>query len=97
MSSLDLLFWLLPANFVVHVLDETLMNGGFVAKVQQHWWPEYNSLMFSWFNTGAMAAFVADRPASRRRTRDLSPFASPDLKRPVTHTHARRATRGESG
>jgi hypothetical protein len=58
-SPLDVLFWLLPANFVVHVLDETLMNGGFVAKVRQYWWPEYNSLMFSWFNTVAMAAFVA--------------------------------------
>jgi len=69
-SSLDLLFWLLPANFVVHVLDETLMNGGFVAKVQQHWWPEYNSLMFSWFNTGAMAA-------SRRRTKGSIPPPPP--------------------
>ena len=34
------------------VLDETLMNGGFVAKVKEHWWPEYNGRMFFWFNTG---------------------------------------------
>jgi hypothetical protein len=35
------------------------MNGGFVALVREHWWPEYNDRMFFWFNTGFMAVIIA--------------------------------------
>jgi hypothetical protein len=31
------------AAYVIHVLDESLLGGSFVEKVQQHWWPEYCS------------------------------------------------------
>jgi hypothetical protein len=51
---INLLFWAVLAALVVHILDETLMNGGFVAKVKEHWWPEYNATMFFWFNTAAL-------------------------------------------
>jgi hypothetical protein len=54
----DLLFWGVVAAFVVHVLDEALLGGGFVAKVKQHWWPEYRADMFFWFNTGFIACMV---------------------------------------
>ena len=51
---LNLLFWAVLAALVVHVLDETLMNGGFVAKVMEYWWPRYNGRMFFCFNTAAI-------------------------------------------
>ncbi len=34
---MNFLFWAVLAALVVHILDETLMNGGFVAKVKEHW------------------------------------------------------------
>jgi hypothetical protein len=58
-DTVDLIFWGVVAAYVVHILDETLMNGGFVARVREHWWPEYNARMFFWFNTGFMAIIVA--------------------------------------
>ena len=58
-DTVGLIFWGLVAAYVVHILDETLMNGGFVALVREHWWPEYNDRMFFWFNTGFMAVIIA--------------------------------------
>jgi hypothetical protein len=34
------------------VIDESLLGGSFVAKVREHWWPEYSWRKFFWFNTG---------------------------------------------
>jgi Protein of unknown function with HXXEE motif len=56
---LDLIFWGVAAAYVMHILDETLMNGGFVALVQKHWWPAYNDRKFFWFNTGYMVILIA--------------------------------------
>jgi hypothetical protein len=39
------------AAYVIHVIDESLLGGSFVEKVQQHWWPEYSWERFFWFNT----------------------------------------------
>ncbi len=33
---LDLLCWGVLAAYVVHILDEALLGGGFVAKVKEH-------------------------------------------------------------
>jgi hypothetical protein len=52
--ALSFLFWAVFASYVVHIVDETLIGGGFVAKVQQHWWPSYTARMFFFFN----AAFL---------------------------------------
>lgn len=55
MSFLSILFWAFLASYIVHVLDETLMNGGFVKWIAGNFWPAYHMRMFFWFN----AAFVA--------------------------------------
>jgi Protein of unknown function with HXXEE motif len=57
--AIDLLAWALPAAYVVHLLDETMMNGGFVCWVTTNFWPEYTSRMFFWFNAGAVGAIIA--------------------------------------
>ena len=59
MPFLNALFWAFFASYVVHLLDETLMNGGFVQWVVQNFWPQYRVRMFFWFNAGAIAAIVA--------------------------------------
>ncbi len=56
---IDLLFWGVLAAYIVHILDEALLGGGFVAKVQEHWWPEYHASMFFWFNTGFLVCITA--------------------------------------
>jgi hypothetical protein len=56
---LDLLFWGVLSAYVVHIVDEALLGGGFVAKVQEHWWPEYRTDMFFWFNTGYLICMTA--------------------------------------
>jgi len=38
---LTFLFWANFAAFTAHLLDETLMAGGFVAFVQRHFWPGF--------------------------------------------------------
>ena len=45
--TLDLIAWALPAAYVVHMLDETLVNGGFVGWVGRSFWPGYSMRMFS--------------------------------------------------
>jgi hypothetical protein len=39
--TLSFLFWAVFASYVIHIVDETLIGGGFVAKVREHWWPSY--------------------------------------------------------
>jgi len=52
-------FWFTVAAYVIHVLDESLLGGSFVEKVQQHWWPEYSWTKFFWFNTGYFITMIA--------------------------------------
>lgn len=54
MLFLSLLFWAFLASFVVHILDEALLNGGFVQWIAGNFWPGYHDRMFFWFN----AAFI---------------------------------------
>jgi len=56
---LHLLFWAFFASYVVHILDETLLNGGFVAWVAANFWPTYRMRMFFWFKAGAVVAVAA--------------------------------------
>ncbi len=56
--TLDLLSWALLAAYVVHLLDETMMRGGFVRWVSTNFWPGYNWRMFFWFNAGAVVAIT---------------------------------------
>ncbi|MGC1461813.1 MAG: HXXEE domain-containing protein [Terracidiphilus sp.] len=53
------LFWFMVLTYVIHILDESLLGGSFVEKVQQHWWPEYSWTKFFWFNTGYFAIMIA--------------------------------------
>jgi hypothetical protein len=59
MMFLSLLFWALLAAYVVHILDEALLNGGFVQWIVDNFWPTYTWRMFFWFNAGAIAAIAA--------------------------------------
>ena len=59
MVFLSLLFWALLASYVVHILDEALLNGGFVQWIADNFWPSYTMRMFFWFNAGALAAIAA--------------------------------------
>jgi hypothetical protein len=61
--TLDLLAWALLAAYVVHLLDETLMNGGFVHWVSTNFWPAYTPPMFFWFNAGAIGLIAASNIA----------------------------------
>ena len=58
MPFLNALFWAFFASYVVHLLDETLLNGGFVLWVVENFWPQYRVRMFFWFNAGAIAAII---------------------------------------
>ncbi|SRR5579884_708694 len=55
---LSLLFWALFASYIAHILDETLLNGGFVQWIKANFWPTYTMRMFFWFNTGALVAIA---------------------------------------
>jgi len=57
--TLDVLVWTFLASFVVHVVDETVMNGGFIRWFQASFWPTYTPRMNFWFNGGAMLAIAA--------------------------------------
>src|SRR6516162_7019327 len=58
MEFLSLLFWALLASYVVHILNEALLNGGFVQWIRDNFWPTYTWRMFFWFNAGAIAAIA---------------------------------------
>jgi Protein of unknown function with HXXEE motif len=58
MMFLSLLFWALLASYIVHILDEALLNGGFVQWIANNFWPTYTWRMFFWFNAGAIAAIA---------------------------------------
>ena len=58
MVFLSLLFWALLASYLVHILDEALLNGGFVQWIADNFWPTYTWRMFFWFNAGAIAAIA---------------------------------------
>lgn len=53
---LDVLLWTFLASFVIHIVDETLMNGGFVRWFQASFWPTYTARMNFWFNGSAVLA-----------------------------------------
>ncbi len=59
MLFLNLLFWAFFASYVVHILDESLLNGGVVRWIADNFWPTYTWRMFFWFNAGAVAAIAA--------------------------------------
>ncbi len=58
MLFLSLLFWALLASYIVHILDESLLNGGFVQWIADNFRPTYTMRMFFWFNAGAIGAIV---------------------------------------
>ena len=44
-------FWGFLASFVIHILDEALLNGGFVKWIVDNFWPTYRMRMFFWFTS----------------------------------------------
>ncbi len=59
MSFLSVIFWAFFASYIVHVLDETLLNGGFVKWIADNFWPTYHVRMFFWFNAAFLGAIAA--------------------------------------
>ncbi len=55
---LNLLFWAFLASYIVHILDETLLNGGFVQWIVNNFWPAYTMRMFFWFNAAVIGAIA---------------------------------------
>jgi hypothetical protein len=58
MPLISALFWAFFASYVVHILDETLLNGGFVQWIRDNFWPTYHVRMFFWFNASFLAAIA---------------------------------------
>jgi Protein of unknown function with HXXEE motif len=56
--SLDVLLWAFLASYVIHIVDETTMNGGFIQWIKASFWPTYTSRMNFWFNGGAVLAIT---------------------------------------
>ncbi|HVC76254.1 MAG TPA: hypothetical protein VND96_07040 [Candidatus Micrarchaeaceae archaeon] len=56
--SLDVLLWAFLASYVIHIVDETTMNGGFIRWFQASFWPTYTARMNFWFNGGAVLAIT---------------------------------------
>jgi hypothetical protein len=52
------LYWAFLASYIVHVLDETLVCGGFVKWIAENFWPTYRARMFFWFNTTIVGAIA---------------------------------------
>jgi Protein of unknown function with HXXEE motif len=59
MFFLSLLFWAFLASYVIHILDEALLNRGFVQWIAGNFWLTYNTRMFFWFNAAAIGAIAA--------------------------------------
>jgi hypothetical protein len=51
--------WTFLASYVIHILDETTMNHGFIRWIQASFWPTYTARMNFWFNGGALLAIAA--------------------------------------
>src|SRR6185312_409834 len=58
MGFLNILFWVFLASYIVHILDETLLNGGFVQWIASNFWPTYHMRMFFWFNAAFIGAIA---------------------------------------
>ncbi len=54
-----ILFWGFLGAYVIHLLDETILNGGFVQWIKENFWPTYTMRMFFWFNAGALFLIAA--------------------------------------
>lgn len=57
--DMDILLWMFLAAFIVHLIDETAVNGGFIAWIRSNFWPTYTAQMNFWFNTGFILAIAA--------------------------------------
>jgi hypothetical protein len=57
--SLDILLWAFLASYVIHIVDETTMNGGFIKWIRASLWPTYTARMNFWFNGGAVVGIAA--------------------------------------
>ncbi len=58
MPFLNILFWAFFASYIIHILDETLLNGGFVKWIADNFWPTYHMRMFFWFNAAFIVAIA---------------------------------------
>ena len=58
MPFLNILFWAFFASYIIHILYETLLNGGFVKWIADNFWPTYHIRMFFWFNAAFIVAIA---------------------------------------
>ncbi len=57
--SMDILLWLFLSAFVIHLIDETTINGGFINWMKVSFWPGYTPRMNFWFNAVAILLIFA--------------------------------------
>ena len=69
--SLDVLLWVFLASYVIHIMDETVMNGGFVRWFQVSFWSTYSARKNFWFNGGAVLAIAASRATRSAATTNI--------------------------
>jgi hypothetical protein len=58
MPFVSMLFWGFLASYIIHIIDETLVNGGFVKWIAENFWPTYRMRMFFWFNAAFIGAIA---------------------------------------
>src|SRR5260370_5413414 len=58
MLFVRLVCWGFLASFVIHILDEALLNGGFVKWIADNFWLKYRMRMFFWFNAALLGAIA---------------------------------------
>ena len=98
MPLVNILFWAFFASYVMHILHETLLNGGFVQWIRDNFWPTYHVRMFFWFNAAFLAAIVAGNvlfdsfAAIGSSCRSSSWLGSSRTHSPCTHTGPFAAT-----
>src|SRR5258708_38675123 len=52
--SLAILMWAFLGSYVIHLVDEPTMYGGFLLWIKPSFWPPYTGRMTFWFNSGAV-------------------------------------------
>ena len=74
MPLVNIFFWAFFASYVLHILDETLLNGGFVQWIKDNFWPTYHVRIFFWLRVWVLT-LIRQRLGTRKLNRALPPKA----------------------
>ena len=57
-ASLNILLWSFLMAFSIHIVEESMVGGGFVQMMKKNFWPEYDGTKFFWFNLILFSLFA---------------------------------------